>query len=95
MIKTMRALSLLSLVALLAACGGGEDHTGVCNICPSARAVNTDQCAVQGAASKCASAEIKEVTDDDCNVGAAPTTHLACVFTGCETEFQCAPVVTF
>ncbi len=92
-------ISLLSLCAL--SCGGtgggggGLDANGVCNICPTAKMVNTAGCAEQGTKSKCTSAAIKSVTNDSCSLGKPATTHDTCTFEHCELEFECSTVVKY
>ena len=90
----MRIVAFAFLL-LAAGCGSGADASGTCNICPGAKSTNLYQCASQGATLHCASASIKTVTDDKCNVGQAPTSHQACVFAGCDDVIDCTKVVAY
>jgi hypothetical protein len=95
----MRTLLLLAVAALslVLACSGGNglDDDGACDICPNAKNVDTQACAVVGADAGCESAEMTEVTDDHCNLGQPSTLHPACVFKGCARTFNCDTVRTY
>lgn len=84
-----------ALLILAASCSGGADANGTCNICPSAKSTNLGSCASQGATLHCASAAIMTLTDDQCNVGQAPTSHQACVFSGCDDVIDCTKIAAY
>jgi len=91
----MRFVSLAIVGMLLGSLGCSEKISGECNICPFATTVDLAACAVEGKKAGCAVAEIKEVTDDQCDMGKAPITHNICVYSGCSSHLDCSAVRTF
>jgi hypothetical protein len=90
----MRFVSLVIVGMLLGSLGCGGT-SGECNICPSATTVDLAACAEEGKKAGCAVAEIKEVTDDQCDIGKAPITHNICVYSDCSSKLDCSAVRTF
>jgi hypothetical protein len=86
----MRWLSLL-LVGLFfgfVGCGGADVPTALCNEC-SGPAYTEAGCDGMGSDVGCESSKLESVTNDACNVGAAPTTHRRCTFTNCDKAPEC------
>lgn len=81
-------VSLLSAVSFLSACGGGDDdgpstYDGECvYISTQHRFHDPGQCALQGEARACESAELEDRS-------AVDETIVACVYEGCSAEFDC------
>lgn len=83
----MRRVLLILAVSILSACGGDEGgektHSGEC-VYISTRHTFHDpaQCASQGEALGCKSAELEDRSDVD-------RTVTACVYSGCSEDFDC------
>lgn len=90
---TMTLALAVGIAAIAAGCG--SKTSGACNICPSAATVNLSACAEEGAKAGCASAQIREVTDDRCDLGQPATTHQECVYTDCETHPDCTAIARY
>jgi hypothetical protein len=91
----MRFVSLAIVGMLLGALGCSDKTSGECNICPTSTTVDLAACAEEGKKAGCAVAEIKEVTDDQCDIGKAPITHNICVYSDCSSKLDCSAVRTF
>lgn len=81
-------VSFLSAVSVLSACGGNDDggpttYDGECvYISTQHRFYDPSECAAQGEAFACESAEIEDRSDVDRTVS-------ACVYEGCSAKFDC------
>lgn len=84
----MRRIVLALVVSFLSACGGNDEggpstHSGECvYISNKHRFHDPQECAAQGEALACESAELEDRSD-------AERTVTACVYEGCSAEFDC------
>lgn len=89
----MRKIIMVAVLGL-ATFGCRNVSNGVCNICSSAKSVDTSQCGAQGVTYHCASAKIVEKTDNSCGSNDGGT-YQACEFKDCDIGFDCKKIATY